>query len=147
MTTMDRSSFIAQLDRLGDPDDAVALAAARAVAAQVAESGIGWNTLIVDPDAAPPTAGATSAYTAEPAPDDDGEDADSPVSEVTLAADAAIIDRMLVELELSDATRTELTDLRAAIAGGEYTRMDSRYLRGLYARLASQSVVPTDAPV
>jgi hypothetical protein len=52
MPNLDRDSFIALLNRLGDPDEAEALAAAREIDRRVRESGLTWSELLVPPSSA-----------------------------------------------------------------------------------------------
>ncbi|HYE50902.1 MAG TPA: hypothetical protein VEB20_15005 [Azospirillaceae bacterium] len=128
MPFMDRESFIRLLDRLGDPDDAAALAAAREVDARMRAAGISWDALLVPPpgSAAADLGGDADGETGdfEPLPPAEGED------------DAALIDRMLATYPLSDTTRQELVDLKGDIAAGEFTPADGKYVRDLAARLA-----------
>jgi hypothetical protein len=51
----------------------------------------------------------------------------------------ALIERLLADHDLSEDTRRELLDFRDDIAEGEFTEMDSRYLRNLEARLNRRS--------
>lgn len=131
MPFMDRDSFIALLDSLGDPDDARALEAARTVHRRMIDAGVGWDALLVP---APRDAAADGAAGLDLDLDDAGvEDGDG----VTAGGpeDLALIDRLLAEYALSEQTRQELTDLRKDIAGGEFSPADSRYVRQLAARL------------
>lgn len=131
MPHLDRDSFIALLDRLGDADDAAVLAAARAIDARVREAGLDWNDLLVPP----PGAVAEDADDAEPevgeAPPETGGEPDA----AECAHDLALIDALLARPSLSPETRVELQDMRQQITAGTHSRMDSRYVRGLYARL------------
>lgn len=52
MAELDRSTFIALLNRLGAADDAEVLAAARELHATIIENGVTWDSLLV-PDSAP----------------------------------------------------------------------------------------------
>lgn len=129
MPHIDRDSFVALLDRLGDADDAAVLAAAREIDARVRGAGLDWNDLLVPPPAA---AGddAPEVDVGEAPPEGDGQ----PGPE-ECAHDLALIDAMLARPSLSAETRAELEEMRGQIAGGAHSRMDSRYLRGLHARL------------
>lgn len=130
MPFMDRDSFIALLDGLGDPDDTTALANARAVHARLKEAGLSWDDLLVPPP------GASDL-------DDDHEDAAPAVVTPTPDpdGDAALIDRLLADYDLSATTRQELIDLKADIAVGEFTLQDSRYVRNLADRLSRHKAV------
>jgi hypothetical protein len=119
MPLSDRDSFIALLDRLGSPEDAVALAAARDVDAQVRREGLSWDTLLVRPAAAN---------------DDDDDDAPGhvhaaaedaaipPIGDTT--ADISAIDRLMAVKDLSADTprccrtegyrRRQFTDMTGA---------------------------------
>lgn len=129
MPHLDRDSFVALLHRLGDADDAAVLAAARAIDARVREAGLDWNDLLVPPPAA---AGddTPEVDVGEAPPEGDGQ----PGPE-ECAHDLALIDAMLARPSLSAETRAELEEMRGQIAAGSHSRMDSRYLRGLHARL------------
>jgi hypothetical protein len=130
MPFMNRPSFLALLDRLDDPDDTVVVAAAREIGSRLREAGVTWNDLLLPAEGAPT--------------DKDGlEGADEIAVPATLdrpadaaAEDLAMIDRLLARPGLSEATRQELGDMRADIAGGEFTARDRRYLCDLEARLA-----------
>ena len=52
MPHLDRDSFIALLDRLGDPDEAEVLATAREIDRRVRESGMTWSELLAPPPSA-----------------------------------------------------------------------------------------------
>jgi|AGTN01.2.fsa_nt_gi hypothetical protein len=132
MPHLDRDSLIALLTALGDADDARALDAAREIDRRVREAETDWDSLLRPPPGALP---------AEDEPTDDAPapaEAESPPDMVETAADLALIERMLAELPLSDETREELAEMRTAIAEGRHSRMDSRYLRGLSARLTAR---------
>lgn len=66
MPHLDRDSFIALLDRLGDPDEAEVLATAREIDRRVRESGMTWSELLALPP--PPHAAAVRAMTIIAAP-------------------------------------------------------------------------------
>ncbi|SNS26141.1 MULTISPECIES: hypothetical protein [unclassified Azospirillum] len=121
MPFMDRENFIDLLNRLGDEDDQVVLAAARTIHARVAESGFGWDGLLLP-------AGARS---------------DQPIPPPAIAAppdvdetDAALIDRLLRDYALSDMTRGDLLEMKAQAEHGSLPAEDSKYLRDLALRLA-----------
>lgn len=130
MPHLDRDSFIALLDRLGDADDAAVLAAARAIDARVRDAGLDWNNLLVPPPAA-------AADEPEPMVGDAPPETDGEPDAAECAHDLALIDALLARPSLSAETRTELEDMRQQITAGTHSRMDSRYLRGLHARLGA----------
>ena len=68
MPHLDRDSFIALLNRLGDPDEAEALAAAREIDRRVRESGLTWSELLVPPSSATGIAARITTITAAPSP-------------------------------------------------------------------------------
>lgn len=130
MPFMDRSSFIGLLDRLGDPDDAAALSAAREVARRLQEAGVTWDAILVPAYTEEPEVGTGSILAADaPVPVADG-----------LEEDLARIDRLLTAYELSTETRAELQDYRSEIQDGTFTDMDRRYLRDLEVRLAPRKL-------
>jgi len=164
MPFMDRDSFIGLLERLGSPDDAEALGAAREIDQRMKEAGLSWHDLLVPP---PPPPGVN---TYDAPDDDDDEDGDAPRSARDdedddgpllgpdgdgegdeedeaprrKAADPerwkeerALIEKLLAEHDLSAATRSELKDYRADIDEGDFAEMDARYLRALAARLGA----------
>lgn len=125
MPFIDRDSFLGLLDRLGDPDDATVVTAAREIHARLQAAGVSWDALLVRADV-----------------DEDGDfDADhDPVGDDGIrpagdAADRARIERLLALRTLSDVTRTELQDYLTDIARGDFTELDSRYVRDLETRL------------
>ena len=130
MPLSDRDSFIALLDRLGTPDDAVALATAREVDARIRREGLNWDTLLVRPVAANDDDDAPGHIHAGV------EDAAAAPTGDT-AADAAAIDRLLAGKDLSADTREMLQDLKDDIAAGKFADADRRYIRSLEIRLAA----------
>lgn len=134
MPFMDRNSFIDLLNRLGDDDDQVVLAAARTIHARVAESGYGWNGLLVSADArtdhpAPPEASI-------PDPNQQGQ-AEAP-PDFSEESDEAMIDRLLADFALSDETRADLLEMKEQASRGNLPSGDSKYLRDLAIRLSQQ---------
>jgi hypothetical protein len=136
MPHLDRDSFIALLNGLGDPDEAEALAAAREIDRRVRESGLTWSELLAPP---PSTTGGEDydnyrgAFT-----DDDPFDLTPPRPREGYASDTALIEELLTNQDLTPETRQELLDFKSDIAEGEFTDMDARYLRDLHARLSRQ---------
>jgi hypothetical protein len=144
MDEVDRDDLIDLLEQLGSADDAEVLAAARELHRRVSEAGLTWDDLlawpdedeeepefeldaeeVVDEQGSPPAAGRrTPASGASAAPAD-----------VNSLGDAALIDRILGECDVSDETRQDLLDLKGDIGRGEFTDMDRKYIRALYSRL------------
>jgi len=124
MPFMDRESFIALLDKLGDPDDATCLAAAREIHQRMQAANLQWGDLLVSVD------GGDGVEAPE------GEPLDQPAQ--AAGDDYALIDRLLARSGLSDETRDELTGMRADIANGDFSERDRRYLQSLEARLTRQ---------
>ena len=122
MPHLNRDDFIGLLNKLGDANDAEALAAAREVDRRVKASGTGWNALL-----SPPPGQDTDD--AEPAPM-------RPLPLGDAADDAALIDHLFAGRDLNADTREILTDLKADIAEGNFTAADRTYLRSLRDRLA-----------
>jgi hypothetical protein len=130
MPFMDRASFIGLLDRLGDPDDAAALAAAREIDRRLREAGVTWDGILVPAAEEEPEVGDGSLLVAdEPVPVAEG-----------LEEDLTRIERLLTAYQLSAETRAELEDYRAEIQDGTFTDMDRRYLRDLEVRLAPRKL-------
>jgi hypothetical protein len=125
MPFLDRDSLIAQLDRLGDADDAKALAAAREIHQRVTAANLKWGDLLLPTDGVGTNAADSEALLDRPA---------APVSE-----DYALVDLLLARRDLSQDTREELTGLRADIDSGEFTARDRKYLQSLEARLGRQN--------
>ena len=123
MPFLDRDSFIALLERLGDTDDTKCLAAAREIHQRMSAAHLAWQDLLLPADADQETGTAESEEpSGRPTP---------PVSE-----DYALVDRMLARENLAQDTREELTGLRADIDSGEFTARDRKYLQSLEARLS-----------
>jgi hypothetical protein len=136
MPNLDRDSFIALLNRLGDPDEAEALAAAREIDRRVRESGLTWSELLVPP---------SSAANAENYDDYRGAFTDDDLFDMTpgrpresYGSDTALIEELLTNQDLTPETRQELIDFKSDIAEGEFTDMDAKYLRDLHTRLSRQ---------
>jgi len=127
MPFVNRPSFIALLERLDDPDDAAVVAAAREIGRRLHEAGATWDDLLLAAEDGAPDTGAFVEPATLDRPADAADD------------DLATIDRLLARPGLSEATRQELDDMRADIAGGEFTARDRRYLRDLEARLSKQA--------
>jgi len=133
MTAPDRDRLIEALDRLGDPDDATALAAAREVAGAMAEGGLDWDDVLalpVEDDSAGDEGAGDAAVTA-----------DTPAAPVAVGDNAEAlktIERLLARPGLFEGTRQELIGYRDDIASGEFGAEDRRYLAALAARLGGK---------
>jgi len=135
MTIADRDSLIALLDKLGSPDDAEALAAARALDARVKQEGKRWDDILARNGAGPDGDALDQG-----GPDDDDDDvpgvAPEPAESVGDASgDLSVIERLLTGHELSADTREILEDLKEEIKDGSFSAADRRYVQGLQARL------------
>jgi hypothetical protein len=126
MPFMDRPSFIALLDKLGDPDDANVVTAAREIDRRMRAANLKWDDLLR----------AAGQADDEPQAADDGEPLDAPATPADV--DYALIDRLLARSGLSDELRDELAALKADIAGGQFSERDRKYLQSLEARLSRQ---------
>ena len=111
MPNTDRASFLALLDRLGGPEDADVLAAAREASRRLAASGLGWEDLLRPPMA--------------------------PVIDLT-GDDAELIDRLLASSAVSAATKEELQGFRQDLAKGSLDPGDRKYLHDLARRIGSR---------
>ncbi|GAB4188986.1 MAG: hypothetical protein OHK0024_29410 [Thalassobaculales bacterium] len=116
---MTRDDIIVLLNRLGDPDDAAALAAARALAAAAPD----WERLLAlpsqdDEDEAADGAGTAGVAAAVP---------EGPVAEM--------VEALLRRPGLSAQTREELADIRDRLAAGDSDPLDTRYVKALAQRL------------
>ncbi len=127
MPFMDRDSFIALLDKLGDGDDASCLAAAREIHQRMQAANLKWSDLLA------PVGGRDDDDADEPA-DNGGEPLDRSAEPIT--EDFALIDRLLARSGLSEDMRDELTGMREDIGSGQFTTRDRKYLQSLEARLS-----------
>ena len=129
MPDLDRTELLELLGRLGAPDDAVVLAAARELHGKISESGLTWDTLLqLDADASGREQDDSPA--AATSPDPPGKRPSGGKAEV-----AFLIERLLARTSISDTLREELVDLKRAIADGSFDEMDAQYVRALAKRL------------
>jgi hypothetical protein len=129
MPDLDRAELLELLGRLGAPDDASVLAAARALHGKISESGLTWDTLLqLDSDA--------SGRQQDESPPE-GTSSDTPGERVGggKAEVASLIERLLARTTISDTLREELADFKRAIADGSFDEMDAQYVRALAKRL------------
>lgn len=135
MTIADRDSLIALLDKLGSPDDAEALAAARALDARVKQEGKGWDDILVRSGASNDDDAPGDSH-AGPEDEDVPGVAQAPAESVGDASgDLLAIERLLTGYELSADTREILEDLKEEIKDGTFSSADRRYVQGLQARV------------
>ena len=129
MPDLDRAELLELLGRLGSPDDASVLAAARELHGKVSESGLTWDALLrLDPDATDDE--LPDSPPEETAPEAPGERPSGGKAEV-----AFLIDRLLARKTISDTLREELVEFKRAIADGSFDEMDAQYVRALAKRL------------
>jgi hypothetical protein len=129
MPDLDRAELLELLGRLGAPDDADVLAAARALHGKISESGLTWDTVLqLDVD-------ATGREQDESPPEETSADAPSKRPSGGKAEVAFIIERLLARTTISDTLRQELVDFKRAIADGSFDDMDAQYVRALAKRL------------
>jgi hypothetical protein len=129
MPDLDRAELLELLGRLGAPDDATALAAARELHGKVSEAGLSWDTLLLlDADATGPEQDGSS---------DEETPSDAPSERPTggKAEVALLIERLLARSSISDTLREELVEFKRAIADGSFDEMDAKYVRALAKRL------------
>lgn len=151
MAELDRDQFIDLLNRLGDPDDQVALEAARRLHTSVVESGHSWNDLLHpggDGTASPPVASSAIADDERTVDEPEAADADdsaeaeteaeaeeAPALPLDKSEDGRLLERLSARKGLSKTMRDELRDLRRSHAEGGLDAMDRRYIRALAKRL------------
>ncbi len=129
MPDLDRAELLELLGRLGAPDDADVLAAARELHGKVSEAGLTWDTLLqLDADASGREQDDSPA--AETSSDAPSEQPSGDKAEAAL-----LIERLLARTSISDALREELVDFKRAIADGSFDEMDAQYVRALAKRL------------
>jgi hypothetical protein len=129
MPDLDRAELLELLGRLGAPDDATVLAAARELHEKVSESGLAWDMLLrLDAEATGHEQhDSPHEETSSNAP---GERPGGGKAEVAL-----LIERLLARAAISDTLREELVDFKRAIADGSFDDMDAQYVRALAKRL------------
>ncbi len=133
MTDLDRDRLIALLRRLDGPDDKDVLAAGREIARVVNDAGVSWDDILAAPNPSPAaTADAPDGTADAAAPSELAEK----ISAEETAEARAEIDAVLAIKGISNATRSEIEDLRGDLAEGRFGRGDLRYVRALRARLS-----------
>jgi hypothetical protein len=127
MPDLDRAELLELLGRLGAPDDASVLAAARALHGKISASGLTWDALLrLDADATNDEQ-HDSPHEATSEPDERPSGGKAEV--------ALLIERLLTRASISDTLREELVDFKRAIADGSFDEMDAQYVRALAKRL------------
>ena len=119
--SLDREQILAWLDQLGDEDDATALAAARALHAEVAASEVDWDDLLV----------------ADEGDEEPETSAESPKVEVDLdnAAVKTLVEKILSRSDLFEGTRQELEEFKSELEAGTFDSGDTEYVQALARRL------------
>lgn len=132
MAEISRIELLALLQRLGSAEDAEVLAAARELNRRVTEANLAWGDLIA--------AEAAGEDGPEGGLDDLGgaHAEDGPVGG-DLAADLALVDRLLAGLALATDTRDDLETIRRDIQRGDFTALDRKYLQDLAKRLQGRT--------
>ena len=126
---LDRENLIGLLEKLSAEQDEDVLSAARAISAQVAESGQTWDQLLTEPEI--PDADWDAPEEA------DEEESASPEEVATGDREAlSLITKLLAKPGLYEGTRQELEGYKEDIAAGEFAGADRKYLRALHARMA-----------
>lgn len=133
MTDLDRDRLIALLKRLDGPDDQDVLAAGREIARCANDAGASWDDILAPGRPPEISAAAAPDGTADAAPPSDL--AEKLSAEETAGARAEI-DAVLAIKGISNATRSEIEDLRGDLAEGRFGRGDLRYVQALRARLS-----------
>jgi len=139
--TPDRENVIELLEKLGEPDDTQALAAARDLHGLISGSGLTWDDLLV-PDGE--ASAGSDHYDDDDDDFDDSEEDESDfedkiVSTEEAAADIKRIDQFLERKDISAALREELEGYKEDITEGDFTASDRQYLSALQKRLSGKS--------
>jgi len=136
MANLDRSRVVELLGQLGATDDQTVLEAARAANRAVTEAGLTWDDVV---HAEPASGSADIEGEAQPvveaAIDGTSTEVGGVVSEAEKAEAMRLIGRLLASKAISDNLREDLTDMKRAIAEGEFDAMDARYVLALAKRL------------
>ena len=134
MNGNEREALLARLERLGGGDDADVLAAAREIAAQVAEQDLDWDELI-EPEDPPETDFAEAGPDGLDEDDGDADAGGEPLPEGDGSEEMALLDKLIARRTLAKETREELREMRSEAAEGGLDPMDRRYVRALAKRL------------
>jgi hypothetical protein len=137
MARTDRDDLLHLLDRLGSPDDAEVLAAARAIHARVHEAGLDWEDLIPSFRRPDDEQGELADEEAHALEDHPGFEPDLGAEDAAAGPDdGEMIRALLARGDLSDETRAEIVGFEADLNAGALDQGDRRYLRALHRRLA-----------
>lgn len=142
MSFVDRQTFIDLLEKLRSEDDAEIVAAAREITRHMDEGDVDWEDLLQRQGGASERDADgeddSDAYDGNSDDYDDGDDdGDDEVEDQESAR--ALIQQMLENFEISDATREDLEDYQSDLDEGDFTKSDLRYVKALHTRLkASQ---------
>ncbi len=141
--TPDRESVIELLEKLGEPEDSEALAAARDLHGLIAGSGLAWDDLLV-PDASSASESVADDDLHEDEDEDEDEEStpeaefdDQVVPSGEAAEDVKLIGRLLERKDISAALREELEGYKEDIKEDDFTASDRQYLKALQSRLSS----------
>jgi hypothetical protein len=138
MANLDRSRVIELLGQLGATDDQTVLEAARAANRAVTEAGLTWDDVVrAEPASGSVDIDGDAQPAVEAVIDGTPTEAGGSVSEADKAESMRLIGRLLAGKAISDNLREDLTDMKRAIAEGEFDAMDARYVRALARRLGA----------
>jgi hypothetical protein len=129
MADLNRSHLIDMLGRLGDSDDATALAAARELSRTIKDANLTWDELLQSEDATVP-----DGRTPHEAPSVRME---ARAGGAGHGDTARLIDRLLARTDISETLRTDLGDFRKQAAEGKLHKDDADYIRAVAKRLGS----------
>jgi hypothetical protein len=148
MADLNRERIIELLNRLGSDDDAEVVGTARTLHGEVTAAGLGWDALLTPEDYEDPTIEDDDLEEeedeAEPEPEPEPEidiDPEAFAGKVSDSRDAeslALIERLLAQRQLGEATREELKGYKEDIAEGDFEESDRKYLRTLHARISKR---------
>ena len=136
--TLERKQVIELLDKLGSDRDEDALAAARMLHNQIAESGMSWDDLLVGDRPEIEEKAPVDNLPRDGDEDDDIEE-ETAESDIEFAGDETqtlfLIDEMLGRDGISSEFREELEEYKTDISDGIFDASDHRYVHAVYARL------------
>ena len=136
--TLERKQVIELLDKLGSDQDADALAAARMLHNQIAESGMSWDDLLVRDRT---EAKEEAPIDSPPNEGDESDDIEEETEEFGTGFNGdetqtlILIQEMLGREGISSEFREELEEYKSDIAAGIFDASDHRYVHAVYARL------------
>ena len=136
--TLERKQVIELLDKLGSDQDEDALAAARTLHNQIAESGMSWDDLLVGdrPEVEQKAPVDTSPSEGE---ENDDIEKETAKSNIEFTGDETqtlvLIEELLGRDGVSSEFREELEEYKTDISDGIFDSSDHRYVHAVYARL------------